>query len=70
MKELPKEYGTKMEDFIQQIFYAGIKEGIRMCKDLIDDDGVSCKSTCCDNTDPEDMCDDCDCWKHFRKMCS
>lgn len=65
MIKIPTEYGTKMEDFIQQIFFAGIKEGIRMCKEALDDGSIPCS-----NTDPEDMCEDCDCWKSFRKNCS
>ena len=60
--ELPTEYGKKMEDFIQEVFFAGIKEGIRMYKEALDSP--------CENKNPDDMCNDCDCWKSFRKYCS
>jgi hypothetical protein len=60
---LPKDHGISMDDFINEIYFAGIKEGIRLCKGALD-------GSPCDNSDPEDMCEDCDCWKAFRKSCS
>jgi hypothetical protein len=62
MKEsvkMPKLVGQKMEEFIKEVYFAGIKEGIRMVKE-----------NPCENSDPEDMCENCNCWKAFRKSCS
>ena len=28
------------------------------------------KNKCCNNDDPDDMCDNCDCWKRTRANCS
>ena len=35
-------------------------------KNQIDDSKLSS----CHNDDPDDMCENCNCWKHTRMMCS
>ena len=65
-----KELGIKMEDFINEIYFEGVKEGIRLMKGVIKDSIDEVMNDPCSNKNPEDMCDDCDCWKHFRKSCS